>query len=91
MPEHLLYEYEQLADFYFADPYETLTNREQEIFQLAAEGMTSAEIAERLCISPRTVELHRSNLMEKLNLRHQTDLVRFAIKRGILILEDNLH
>ena len=55
---------------------------------LAAEGLTSVEIAERLFISHRTVELHRANLMEKLHLRHQTDLVRYAIKRGILILDE---
>lgn len=70
------------------DPYNLLTNREREILQLAAEGLTSAEIAQRLCISRRTVELHRSKFMEKLNLRHQTDLVRYAIKRGILLLEE---
>jgi len=69
------------------DPYDLLTNREREILQLAAEGLTSAEIAQRLCISRRTVELHRSKFMEKLSLRHQTDLVRYAIKRGILLLE----
>jgi DNA-binding NarL/FixJ family response regulator len=70
------------------DPYDSLTNREREILQLAAEGLTSAEIAQRLCISRRTVELHRSRFMEKLSLRHQTDLVRYAIKRGILLLEE---
>jgi DNA-binding NarL/FixJ family response regulator len=70
-----------------ADPYESLTNREQEVLQLAAEGFTSAEIAQRLCISRRTVELHRANFMEKLGLRNQTDVVRYAIKRGILLLE----
>jgi two-component system response regulator NreC len=88
LPEYLLYEYNQISDNHLSDPYESLTNREREIFQLAAEGLTSSEIAERLCISHRTVELHRSNFMEKLSLRHQTDLVRYAIKRGILILEE---
>lgn len=86
LPQHLVHEY-QFSDDHFSDPYESLTNREREILQLAAEGLTSAEIAERLFISRRTVELHRANFMEKLDLRHQTDLVRFAIKRGILILE----
>ena len=51
---------------------------------LAAEGSSYAEIAEKLFISPRTVETHRTNLMRKLNLKTQTDLVRFAIRRGIL-------
>lgn len=66
------------------DVYETLTNRERLVLQLAAEGKTSAEIATALFISPRTAETHRANLMRKLNLRSQTDLVRFAIRRGII-------
>ena len=88
LPEHLLYEYQQPSEILFSDPYEKLTNREREILQLVAEGMTSSEVAERLCISPRTVELHRSKIMEKMGFKNQTDLVRFAIKRGILILEE---
>jgi len=88
LPEHLLVAYNQTPDDHISDPYETLTNREREILQLAAEGLTSAEIAQRLSISRRTVELHRANFMDKLNLRHQTDLVRYAIKRGILLLEE---
>lgn len=66
------------------DVYETLTNRERLVLQLAAEGKTSAEIATALFISPRTAETHRANLMRKLSLRSQTDLVRFAIRRGII-------
>jgi two-component system, NarL family, response regulator NreC len=66
------------------DLYDTLTTREREVFQLAAEGHTSAEIAGRLRISPRTAEAHRANLMRKLGLRSQTDLVRYAVKRGVL-------
>lgn len=66
------------------DIYETLTNRERLVLQLAAEGKTSAEIAAALFVSPRTVETHRANLMRKLALRSQTDLVRFAIRRGII-------
>lgn len=66
------------------DVYETLTNRERLVFQLAAEGKTSGEIATALFISPRTAETHRANLMRKLSLRSQTDLVRFAIRRGII-------
>ncbi|MBK8000377.1 MAG: response regulator transcription factor [Verrucomicrobia bacterium] len=66
------------------DVRDTLTNRERLVFQLAAEGKTSAEIASALFISPRTAETHRANLMRKLSLRSQTDLVRFAIRRGII-------
>ena len=71
------------------DVYETLTNREREVLQLAAEGHTSAAIAGKLFISPRTVEIHRSNLMHKLGLRSPTDMIRFAIRRGILPLDEN--
>ncbi len=66
------------------DPYETLTPREREVFHLAAQGHTSAEIAARLSISPRTVETHRAHMMHKLGLRTATDLVRYAVQRGIL-------
>ncbi|MDX1435747.1 MAG: response regulator transcription factor [Anaerolineales bacterium] len=69
------------------DPYDTLTGREREILHLAAEGHSNAQIAEKLVISPRTVETHRANLMRKLNLRSQSDLIRYAIKRGILPLD----
>ncbi len=68
------------------DPYETLSDREREVLHLAAEGLTSAEIAERLSLSPRTVETHRSSMMRKLGLRTQTDLVRYAIRKGIITL-----
>jgi DNA-binding NarL/FixJ family response regulator len=66
------------------DRYEMLTQREQEILQLTAEGNTSGQIAELLSISPRTVEKHRSNLMNKLDLHIQADLVKFAISKGII-------
>jgi DNA-binding NarL/FixJ family response regulator len=70
------------------DPYETLTNREREILHMAAEGMTTAAIAKRLSISPRTAELHRGRMMNKLGLNNQTDLIRYALKRGILPLDN---
>lgn len=71
------------------DSYELLTTREREVLHLAAEGLTNVEIADRLVVSPRTVESHRANLMQKLGLRNQTDLVRYTIRRGILPLSDN--
>jgi two-component system, NarL family, response regulator NreC len=71
-----------------ADPYQTLTNREREILQMVAEGLSSAEIARRLSISPRTAELHRGRMMNKLGLKNQTDLIRYAFKRGILTLDN---
>jgi DNA-binding NarL/FixJ family response regulator len=66
------------------DIYETLTNRERLVLQLAAEGLSNPQIAKKLFISPRTTETHRANLMHKLGLRSQTDLVRFAIRKGII-------
>ena len=70
------------------DPYELLTTREREVLQLVAEGRTSAEIASRLFISPRTAEGHRANLMKKLGLQNNADLIRFALKRGILPMDN---
>ncbi len=78
----------QVKDELTLDPYETLTNREREILHMAAEGMTTAAIAKRLSISPRTAELHRGRMMNKLGLNNQTDLIRYALKRGILPLDD---
>jgi len=69
------------------DPYELLTTREREVLQMVAEGRTSGEIANRLFISPRTAEGHRANLMRKLGLQNNADLIRFALKRGILPLD----
>ncbi len=66
------------------DIYETLTNRERLVLQLAAEGSSNPAIARKLFVSPRTAETHRANLMHKLGLRSQTDLVRFAIRKGII-------
>jgi DNA-binding NarL/FixJ family response regulator len=70
------------------DAYEGLTDREREVLHLAAEGLSNPDIAGRLSISPRTVETHRANLMRKLGLKTQTDLIRYALKRGILPMED---
>jgi DNA-binding NarL/FixJ family response regulator len=66
------------------DPYERLTAREREVLQLVAEGYSSAGIAGRLTISPRTVESHRASVMRKLGLGSQVEVVRYALARGIL-------
>ncbi|HEX9271291.1 MAG TPA: response regulator transcription factor [Candidatus Binatia bacterium] len=76
--------YVQRASTATRDRYDSLSSREREVLQLAAEGHTNAEIGKRLFISPRTVEIHRANMMQKLGLRNQTDLIRYALKRGIL-------
>jgi DNA-binding NarL/FixJ family response regulator len=69
------------------DPYDTLTAREREVLQLTAEGLSGNEIAKRLFISSRTVETHRANLMRKLAVRNQKELIRYAMQRGILPTE----
>jgi DNA-binding NarL/FixJ family response regulator len=86
LSESLLEAYNQRLQATSRDPYETLTTREREVLLLAAQGHTSAEIAAQLAISPRTAESHRSNLMQKLGLRSQSDLIRFALRRRILDL-----
>ncbi len=75
-----------LADYrkYVTNPIDLLTAREREVLQLIAEGKTNKEIASRLNLSVYTVEAHRSRLMEKLNLHSTGDLVRFAIRNGII-------
>ncbi|MBW1759751.1 MAG: response regulator transcription factor [Deltaproteobacteria bacterium] len=67
--------------------YGRLTSREQEIMRLLAEGSASKEIAEKLFISPKTVENHRSNIMKKLGLHSTMELVRYAAKLGLIDLE----
>ena len=67
--------------------HDSLTSREREVLQLAAGGHTSSEIATLLAISPRTAEAHRANLMRKLGLRAQADLVRYALQQGIISVE----
>jgi two-component system response regulator NreC len=69
------------------DPYDTLTNRERQILHLAAQGWSNIEIAKRLVLSSRTVETHRSSLMHKINLHNQTELVRYALLKGILPMD----
>jgi DNA-binding NarL/FixJ family response regulator len=66
------------------DPLQGLTQRERMVLQLAAEGHSNPQIAEQLFISPRTAETHRTNLLRKLGLQTQTDLVRFAIRKGLI-------
>jgi two-component system, NarL family, response regulator NreC len=79
--------YAQRIELVPADPYELLTTREREVLHLVAEGRTSAEIAQQLFISPRTAEGHRANLMRKLGMQNNAELVRYALKRGIVPLD----
>lgn len=70
-----------------ASPNPRLTPREQEVMRLLAEGFTTREIAQRLFISPKTVENHRANIMKKLDLRTTIDLVRQAARLGLIDVE----
>jgi len=67
--------------------YGRLTPREQEIMRMLAEGLSKAEIADRLCISIKTVENHRSNIMKKLELNSPMELVRYAAKLGLIDID----
>jgi len=67
--------------------YDSLTHREREILKLIAEGYKNKEIADCLCISVKTVEKHRANLMDKLGLHNVQALTRFAIERGLVTKE----
>jgi DNA-binding NarL/FixJ family response regulator len=87
LSERAIQTYAQKAEAAPLDLYETLTTREREVMQLAAESYSSTEIAARLGISPRTAETHRANLMRKLGLQSQTDLIRYAIRRGLLSVD----
>ncbi|MBV9224797.1 MAG: response regulator transcription factor [Acidobacteriaceae bacterium] len=66
------------------DPVDLLSPREREVLQLIAEGKTNKEIATKLNLSVYTVDSHRGKIMEKLNLHSTGELVRFAIKRGLV-------
>jgi two-component system response regulator NreC len=66
------------------DSYSALTEREREILKLVAEGHTNNQIAELLTISPKTVDTHRTHIMDKLNLHSRAELVKYAIRRGLL-------
>jgi DNA-binding NarL/FixJ family response regulator len=69
-----------------SDPAAELTPRQREILQLLAEGRSAKEIADKLAISSRTVEFHKYQMMETLNLHNSAELVHFAIKHGIVAI-----
>ena len=66
------------------DSYQTLSEREREVLKLTAEGYTAQEIADQLILSPKTVDTYRQRLMDKLNLHHRAELVKYALRRGLL-------
>jgi len=69
------------------DPYQSLSNREREVFFSMAEGRSNAMIGDRLFISERTAETHRARILKKLGLRSQTDVVLYALRRGVIRLD----
>ena len=73
-----------LAEKGATDRYETLSEREREIFQLIAEGKANKEMAALLSISPSTVETHRARIMEKLDLHSAAEIVLYAVRRGVI-------
>ncbi|MCS7252197.1 MAG: response regulator transcription factor [Thermoflexus sp.] len=74
----------QVRAGYEKDSYETLSDREREILRLLAEGYTNTEIAQKLNLSVKTVETYRTRIMEKLHLRTRAELVRYALRKGLI-------
>src|SRR5918994_2153316 len=73
-----------LADKGIVDRYDSLSEREREIFQLIAEGHSNKAIAELLSISPATVETHRAHILQKLDLHNTAEVVLYAVRRGVI-------
>jgi DNA-binding NarL/FixJ family response regulator len=74
----------QMRDREVEDSYELLTSREREVQQLIAEGRSNKEVATLLNLSPYTVETHRSNILQKLNLHSGADLILYAVRKGVI-------
>lgn len=83
----LLQRYERARHGQETDPLERLSDRERQVLALTAEGYSSADIGERLFLSPKTVDTYRGRVMEKLGLKHRAELVRFALRNGLLKAE----
>ncbi len=64
-------------------PHESLSNREFEVFRLIAAGVSVTDIATRLKLSVKTISTHKANLMQKMGLQNQSELIRYAIKHGV--------
>jgi two-component system, NarL family, response regulator NreC len=73
-----------LASKGIVDRYDSLSEREREIFQLIAEGRSNKEIADLLFVSPNTIETHRAHIMEKLGVHSAVELVLYAVRRGLI-------
>jgi two-component system, NarL family, response regulator NreC len=73
-----------LEDKGIVDRYDSLSEREREIFQLVAEGRSNKEVAELLSVSPATVETHRAHILQKLDVHNTAELVLYAVRRGVI-------
>ena len=69
-----------------ADPYEQLTDRERDVLKLMVEGHTIQEIADMLVLSRKTIEGHKTNLMAKLGIHNRTELIKYALRKGIITI-----
>ncbi len=67
------------------DSYDLLTEREKEVLQILAQGKSNKEVAQVLNLSPHTVDTHRTNLMQKLNLHNTAEIVLYAVRKGIVV------
>lgn len=74
----------RLADKGIDDRYDSLSEREREIFQLVAEGRSTREVAELLSVSSATVETHRAHILQKLDIHNTAQLVLYAVRRGVI-------
>jgi len=84
LSERAIEAYINRSDGGAVDIYETLTTRERQVLHLAAEALSNPAIAERLGISARTAETHRAHIMQKLGLRNRTELIAYAVRRGLI-------
>jgi DNA-binding NarL/FixJ family response regulator len=82
----LIEDYRRGGERVIHDPYEQLTDRERDVLKLVAEGHTTQEIADILVVSPKTVEGHKTNLMAKLGIHNRTELVKYAMRKGIITI-----
>lgn len=82
------YLYPSLARLLAKEPDTVLSARELEVLQLTAQGLTAREVGKKLSISSNTVERHRANIMSKLGVSNRAELIRYAIRRGLLSIED---
>ena len=74
----------RLADRGIEDRFDSLSEREREIFQLVAEGRSTKEVAGLLSVSPATVETHRAHILQKLDIHSTAELVLYAVRRGVI-------